>query len=166
MLESIWGKRDNENSAIIAEEVHSLVAKHDWEYIFANSYDSVIVTDRDGYILMANPATARLLNISLSEVVGANVLDLISQGIYNKSIALEATEKRCVVTGLIRTGAGQELMTTSMPLLDETGNVTIVITNVRDKSLVDEFLAVLEKERAAAERYKNEVAYFRDRDAG
>ena len=132
------------------------------EHIFAKSYDSILVTDKDGNVLMANPAASRLLDIPMSEIVETNVQTLVQRGVYNRSMALEAAETRSMITGVIRTRAGLNLMSTSTPLLDEDGNVTIVITNSRDKDLVDQFIASLDMERAKADRYKNEVAYLRD----
>ena len=50
------------------------------EQIIESSYDSILVTDKVGNVLLANPACARLLNIKLERLVGANVKDLIKSG--------------------------------------------------------------------------------------
>lgn len=128
--------------------------------IFDNSHDSIYVTDRFGTVLLVNPAGCRLLQLPQEEIVGANVKDLVKAGVYHYSTAMEAAAKRTVVTGLVKTRHGLNLMSTSAPLLDDEGNVIMVITNSRDKDAVDKFIAALEQERELANRYKSAVEYL------
>jgi PAS domain S-box-containing protein len=147
------------------QEVNDINIKPDsakLNQVFDNSYDSIYVCDNLGNVIMANPAASRLLNISREELVGSNIRDLLKKGIYTHSTALEALEKRTMVTGLVRTWHGINLMSTSSPLFDENGNITMVITNSRDKDLVDKFIATLEQERAQTNRYKRAVEYLGD----
>ena len=129
--------------------------------IIYNAYDSIFVTDREGTILLANQASSKHLNISLEELIGANCRDLIKQGYYNRSTALEAAESKRTVTGIVKSLNGLNLMATSAPLFDQEGNVTMVITNSRDKDAMERFLVELGRERDKAERYKNEVEHLR-----
>ena len=134
------------------------------EQIIESSYDSILVTDKVGNVLLANPACARLLNIKLEKLVGANVKDLIKSGCYNRSTALEAATQRTVVTGLVTTENGMNLMSTSMPLLGETGEVIMVVTNTRDNDVVEKYMAALEEARAKAYRYKTAMEYLNELD--
>lgn len=134
------------------------------EQIIESSYDSILVTDRSGEVLLANPACARLLNIKLEKLVGSNVKDLIKEGFYNRSTALEAALQRTVVTGLVTTENGMNLMSTSMPLLGETGEVIMVVTNTRDNDVVEKYMAALEEARAKAYRYKTAMEYLNELD--
>ena len=130
------------------------------DQIFDNSYDSIFVIDRYGKVLMANRAASRMLRVDLDEIVGKNVRDLVEKGVYRPSTALAAIESRTMVTGLVKTAHGLNLMSTSTPLFDENGDITMVITNSRDKDSVDKFIATLEQERAKTDRYKNAVSYL------
>lgn len=130
--------------------------------IFENCYDSIFVTDRTGTVVMANPAASRLLSVPHEKLIGSNVKDLVEQGLYDRSTVMEAIQSKKVVTGMIGTAGGINLMATSSPVPDEKGEVSIVITTSRDINLVDEFLATLEMERARSKRYKNEIDYLRD----
>lgn len=129
--------------------------------IIDNSFDSIFVTDRDGNILIANPAAAKHLNLTVEEMIGANVKDLIKRGYYDRSTAWEAAERKQIITGIVRSINGMNLMATSTPLLDENGEVTMVITNSRNKDAMEEFIAELEKERSKVRRYEHEVNYLR-----
>ena len=130
------------------------------DQIIDTSYDAIFVTDSGGYIMMINPAVVRLLQIPYDELMGINVKELLKRGVYDRSTALEAVTRRMMITGLVRTSRGINLMSTSTPLFDEEGNVTMVVTNSRDKDLVDKFIATLEQERALATRYKQAVEYL------
>lgn len=132
------------------------------EEVMDNSYDSIFVTDAAGNILMANPTAERLLNLSTTQMVGKNIRELVEQGYWDKSIALEAIEKRTTVTGVIKTRDGVNLMCTSRPLFDNQGNITIVISNSRDRDTLVKLAQTLDKERELVQRYKDEVQYLRE----
>ncbi|AFM41648.1 PAS domain S-box [Desulfosporosinus acidiphilus SJ4] len=129
--------------------------------VMDNSYDSIFVTDAQGNIIMANSTSERLLNLPASEMVGKNIRELIEKGYWNKSIALEAIEKRTTVTGVIKTKAGVNLMCTSRPLFDANGTMTMVISNSRDEDTLVKLAQTLDKERELVQRYKDEVQYLR-----
>ena len=132
------------------------------EQIIKNSYDSILVTDRAGEVLLANPACARLLNIKLEDLMGANVKDLMKNGCYNRSTSMEAATQRAMVTGLVTTQDGTNLMSTSMPLIGDNGEVIMVVTNTRDNDVVEKYMAALEDARAKAYRYKTAMEYLNE----
>ncbi|HHW42735.1 MAG TPA: sigma 54-interacting transcriptional regulator [Desulfotomaculum sp.] len=142
-----------------AKEVFSPV---DLEQVFFNSYDSLLVTDKYGNVIFANPSTKRTMGMESEELIGKNVNDLVKMGVYDRSIAAEAIEKRSVVTGIVKTRMNITLITTSAPVMDENGEIIMVITNARDKDLIDKYLAALEDERAKADRYRTAVEYLSD----
>lgn len=130
--------------------------------VMDNSYDSIFVTDAAGNILMVNPTAERLLNLPSPKMVGKNIRELVEQGYWDKSIALEAIEKKTTVTGIIKTRDGVNLICTSRPLLDADGKITMVISNSRDQSALVQLAQTLDKEREIVQRYKEEVQYLRD----
>jgi len=132
------------------------------EEVMDNSYDSIFVTDAVGNILMVNPTAERLLNLSSTKMVGKNIRELVEHGYWDKSIALEAIEKRATVTGVIKTRDGINLMCTCRPLFDNQGNITMVISNSRDRDTLVKLAQTLDKERELVQRYKDEVQYLRE----
>ncbi|MFZ7102472.1 MAG: sigma-54 interaction domain-containing protein [Peptococcaceae bacterium] len=132
------------------------------EEVMDNSYDSIFVTDAAGNILMVNPTAERLLNLPMTKMVGKNIRELIETGYWDKSIALEAIEKRRTVTGVIKTRAGANLICTSRPLFDAAGNITMVISNSRNEDALVKLAQTLDKERELVRRYKEEVQYLRE----
>ncbi|MGI1659171.1 MAG: sigma-54 interaction domain-containing protein [Desulfitobacterium sp.] len=136
------------------------------EEVMDNSYDSIFVTDASGNILMANPTAERLLNLPMSKMAGKNIRELVEDGYWDKSIALEAIEKKMTVTGLIKTWDGRNLMCTSRPLFDDLGQISMVISNSRDQDTLVKLAKTLDKERELVQRYKDEVQYLREQGLG
>lgn len=130
--------------------------------IIENSYDSIFVTDKLGNILLVNSTATRMMQVAREELAGANVNDLVKSGLYNRSVAMEAATTGTIVSGLVKMKNGISFMSTSRPLFDENGEVKLVITNTRDKDVIDKYVAALEEERAKASRYQTAVEYLSD----
>lgn len=133
------------------------------EEIMNTDYDSIFVSDPKGIVLMANSTAERLLNIPAPVMIGSNVRELMIKGLYDRSCAMEAVEKKTTVTGTIINRDGKSLLTTSSPIVDAEGNVLMVISTCRDEETLVKFAEKLDKEREAARRFKEEVHYFRNR---
>jgi PAS domain S-box-containing protein len=128
--------------------------------IIDSSYDGMMVTDKQGKIILANPAAATYMEQTREEIIGMYVQDMLKKGAYNRSTALEATEKRKVLTGLVKIKSGTKVLSTSIPLFDKAGEVVMVLTNTRSKDLMDSYIVAIEQERDNADRYKSAAAYL------
>ena len=157
-METIPQKTDTKENSLLQNLSETVTL----DQIFDNSYDSIWVIDRFGKVVMANRAASRMLQVDHEDIIGKNVRELVAKGVYRPSTALAAIETRKMVTGLVRTAHGLNLMSTSTPLIDENGEITMVVTNSRDKDSVDKFIATLEQERAQTNRYKSAVTYLGD----
>lgn len=157
-MASILQDTDSQGNAVLQNLSETVTL----DQIFDNSYDSIWVIDRFGKVVMANRAASRMLQVDHEDIIGKNVRELVEKGVYRPSTALAAIESRTMVTGLVRTAHGLNLMSTSTPLIDENGEITMVVTNSRDKDSVDKFIATLEQERAQTNRYKSAVTYLGD----
>ncbi|MBP2667293.1 MAG: domain S-box, partial [Firmicutes bacterium] len=130
------------------------------DQVISHSHDGIFVTDKLGNVVMANPAAIRLMEQTPDTVIGANVQDLVKKGVYDRSSTMEAINRRAVFTGLVKLASGVTLMSTSMPIFDDSGELVMVVTNTRDKDLVDKYIAALAAERDKADRYKTAAEYL------
>lgn len=154
-----------DNSKLPSEYSRKTLEALELEQIIEKSYDSIFVIDKFGNVLLANQATAKLMGLEAEDLIGKNVKDLVQGGIYDWSPSLTAAETRSVVTGLVKTKRTSfELMSTSTPLIDDSGDVVMVITNTRDQNLIDKYISAIEEERSKAERYKTAVEYLSEVD--
>jgi len=132
--------------------------------IIDNSYDAIFVTDKFGNVLLGNAGAEKFFNLKTEKLIGNNVKELIKNGVYNWSPTMQAIQTRSIVSGIVRNRHGVQEMATSKPLMDEFDDIVMVITNVRNKELVDNYIEALKKERTNAHLYKTAVKYLSEMD--
>lgn len=114
--------------------------KQSLRQLFDSLPDAIFVTDPQGNVLLSNSTTALTLGISLDQLIGSNVKDLVERGCYNKSYALEAAKKKCPVGGLIKTRLNLTYLSTSTPILDEHGEVKLILITGKFLDLEDKLV--------------------------
>lgn len=135
--------------------------KRDFEQIFTNFPDPIFVTDTEGNILLSNSTTAYALDISLDQLMRSNVKDLVQKGYYSKSNHFEAVETKRTITDILTTKLNVTFISTSTPIIDEQGNVSLVITTARPKELIEKHAH--EEDREQLNKQKREMEYLRSR---
>lgn len=130
-----------------------------YEKIIDESYDSITVTDSEGRFIIANKATVDCMQIPEEEILGKTPAELVGDGIYNTSTILEAMKTKQTVTGIVNV-RGINRLSTSLPFLDEQGNVQFVMTNNRSDVIMDEFAKQLAYEQEQHAHYRNIADYF------
>lgn len=109
--------------------------KSDVKNILENLPTPLFVTDKDGNVLLSNSFTAFTLGLTLDELLSSNVQDLVNRGLYNNSYALQAAKEKRPVTGKIKTKMGINTISTSTPILDENGEVTLIVTTSKPEAV-------------------------------
>jgi PAS domain S-box-containing protein len=109
------------------------------ETFFMNSTDGIYVVDKNGKVLLANPAVLDFLGASYEELVGIKLDSIIQSGVYRGSPVLETIRTKKVFTGLVKARNGVEIMSTSKPVFNENGELELVITNCRPLRIIDSF---------------------------
>ena len=126
--------------------------------VFDKIPDSILVTDATGTIVLANQAAAKIVGMAPADLIGQNTSKLVQQGWYSKSLAMEAAKGKAHVTGISENALGQTFVSTSVPLLDENGEVRFIISNSRNKEMVEGFIRGLE-------RTQSELVHLRNRES-
>ncbi len=131
------------------------------QQVLDNLPDPIFVTDSRGNVLLSNSATALTLDMTLDQLLKTNVNELVGKGYYTNSHVMEAVEKKCVVSGVLRTKLNLVYASTSTPVFDEKGNVTLVITSAHPKDASEDGQDKGESELIG--RRKREIEYLRSR---
>jgi len=131
------------------------------EAAFEYCHDGITIVDKSGNVVSSNPAMQRLYNLSMEDYVGKNIADLVSEGIFSTSIASKVLSSGQPVTMLQEIKSGTHCLTTGVPILDEIGQVEMVVVNSHD---VTELYALQERLRHSqklAGGYKAELTDMR-----
>lgn len=135
------------------------LAQKNLRQIFDKLPHAIFVTDKDGNVLLSNSTTALTLDMSLDRLLRSNMNDLVKKGFYSKSFAAEAVEKKCVRSGVLTTKLDFIQYSSSTPILDENGEVILVVTYGKPYNAQETNASREEKERVS--RRKREIEYLR-----
>lgn len=123
--------------------------------------ESIFITDRDGTVVFANEVSARHMGTTLDKILYRNVRDIIRDGIYTRSTAMEAARTKKPVIAAIHPERPDSSISHSVPVLDENGEVKLVVTNNMGDSKFREWEKVLTREREKIQRVQIELDYLR-----
>lgn len=124
---------------------------------FENSYDGIFVTDKDQKLILANPSVVNLLKATPEDLLGNTLQAIMSKGYYDNSPALQSTKTKRIVTDIVRTPHGTEIISTSRPIFNESGELELVVTNCRPLNCIDKFYNSLNRKRAKNRVDKDDV---------
>jgi PAS domain S-box-containing protein len=148
---------------LILEEVEELhkVNRH-LDAIIENSYDGIYITDKDGITMKTNSAIERITGIPKEYYINKNVNDLVTRGILKSSVTREVLEKKKSVSLLQLNFHGHEMLLTGNPVFDKSGEVEIVVTNIRDLSDLTELQKAVLKANKLNESYIKEIERLKE----
>ena len=141
------------------EKITDVYEKSNINTILDNLPTTLFVTDKEGNLLLSNSFTAFSLGLTLEELLNSNLQDLIKKGLYNNSYALQAAKEKKPITGEIKTKMGVKTISTSTPILDNNGEVTLVITSSRTKELIQKETSTDSKD--IRQKLLSEIEYLR-----
>lgn len=102
------------------------------ESVIENSYDGIYITNRDGLTLAVNQSYERITGIKKEQLIGKYMKNLVEEGLLSVYITDDVVKQKKPITLNQKIDNGKRVVITGSPIFDEAGNVTKVITNVRD----------------------------------
>ncbi len=94
--------------------------------------DAVFIDDSDGICIWCNKACEELYNISIDAVRGKHVEELEQIGIFSPSVTRRVLDEKREITIIHENIHGKKLLTTGMPIMDDFGRISKIITTSRD----------------------------------
>jgi len=125
--------------------------------IFKGSSDGLWVHDSNGKIININTVSEMINGIRAKDVIGKSIYDLIEEGVFEGVVTPEILRtKRQFSTLSYNKKTQKRVLVTGTPILDENGNVSLIVSNERDLTHWNAVKADLERSRKVAEKYKDE----------
>lgn len=126
--------------------------------------DGIVVADANCIIVLANDAYQHMTGITAKEFVGKHVRDLLMQGYMNKSVTEMVLERRSKVN-VMDVRNGKNLLLSGSPVFDDNGNISYVVTAVRDVSELSELERKLAESEQIRDKYLHELEHLRSQQS-
>lgn len=130
----------------------------DFEMIFESimqySKDGLFVVDQSGIVVMVNRATENMFDFKMTEVLGRNVRDLVSEGFYEPSVSLLVLEQGTVISLIQTTRHNKKILSTGIPIFDQHQLIKFVLVNDRDISHINMLAQSLHPENLPDETFR------------
>jgi PAS domain S-box-containing protein len=123
------------------------------EAIFESSFDGLYITDGKANTIRVNTAYERITGLKREDLLGRNMIDLVKEGVFDHSVTLDVLEQRGQVTIMQKIKSDKHLLVTGTPIFDDEEKIALVVTNVRDITLLNDVRDQLEESRRLSSRY-------------
>ncbi len=123
------------------------------EATFESSFDGLYITDGKANTIRVNTAYERITGLKREDLLGRNMIDLVKEGVFDHSVTLDVLEQRDQVTIMQKIKSDKHLLVTGTPIFDDEEKIALVVTNVRDITLLNDVRDQLEESRRLSSRY-------------
>ena len=143
----------SEYEAIISKLQGYQALHRELEAIFESSQDGLYIADGKATTIRVNSAYERITGLSRENLLGKNMHDLVSEGVFDYSVTLEVLQKQGQATMLQYIQGGKQVLVTGTPVFNDAGEIELVVTNVRDITELNYLRSELEDSRLLSSRY-------------
>jgi PAS domain S-box-containing protein len=111
------------------------------------TYDGFYLTDGDAITVRVNKSYERITGLSRNDLLGKSMKSLVEDHIFDHSVTLEVLQKKEPVTLMQQVAGKKQVIVTGTPVFSDNGEISVVVTNVRDISELNELRAQLNEYR-------------------
>lgn len=141
------------------DEAYTLLGT-ELEVILDSIHDGIWIIDGNGITLHANKALKRITGLNPKDLIGIHVSIPMQEGKFDSCVTLDALEKKKTVTRFDDYATGIRCINTSIPILDEAGEVRRVVACIRNVTELEDLQAKLAKAEREAYLYKHKLENF------
>ncbi|MCQ2560654.1 MAG: sigma 54-interacting transcriptional regulator [Clostridia bacterium] len=123
--------------------------------------ESIFVTDGEGNVIFVNKIGAERLNSTPEKLIGRNVDSMVSEGLYGQSTTRKAIQTKRPFAARLFPDRKDSNVSKSVPILDEKGDVRMVITANMSPEHSKDWDTILSQEHEIAERLRRELDNLR-----
>lgn len=122
--------------------------------------DGIYISDANGKTCKVNRAYQELTGLKEREIIGKLVTDLKREGKYDTALNPEIVKTGKPKTSVQTTEKGCKVILSGYPIFDTNGKVALVVTFVRDVSLLLQLKEQLVEQQELINNYKCGVKYY------
>lgn len=129
--------------------------------VFESSYDGIYITDGEANTIMVNKAYEKITGMKKEQMIGKNMRFLERKGHISKSATLMVLKSKKSITIEQEFKTGKKVLVSSNPIFNSKGDITMVVTNVRDVTELYELKEQLKKNTNLTNKYYSQVEAMR-----
>ena len=133
--------------------------------IIESCFDGIYVTDGQGRTIRVNTAYERITGIRRQDVLDRTTIDLVADGFFNQSVTQLVLKSKRPRTLMQTVKNGKKIMVTGTPLINQEGEVSLVVTSVRDVSELNNLQNRLVREEKLRTKYQSALVKLRRAEA-
>jgi PAS domain S-box-containing protein len=127
--------------------------------VFNFSDLGIWILDGKGVVQKLNTAAAKLIGIKASDIIGKNIVSLAQKGVIDQALTPHILKSKRPATKLLHVlKTNRYVMSSGTPVLDQAGNILLVVVHELDITTLKSLQGQLEELRIVAEKYKNELS--------
>ncbi|MDL2313765.1 sigma 54-interacting transcriptional regulator [Desulfovibrio sp. OttesenSCG-928-C14] len=152
------------NGTPAAREAFNLLRERSiyFDAIIENFIDGVFITDGASRVIKINRAYEQISGISRDEIQGLDMREVERRELISQSVTLVAVREKAPVTmDQYMRRTGKKTLVSCNPLLDENGEITMVVSSVRDVTELESLRRRVMEEEERAERFQSALEALR-----
>lgn len=120
--------------------------------------DGMTTVDERGITIMANEAHSQIMGIDGEDIVGKPTTDLVTEGVFQKSVSALVFESKQQETITQNLSNGKTILVTGKPIFDENGEIKRVINTLRDVPILNALYEEQLRQEALLDTYRSELS--------
>lgn len=129
--------------------------------IIESSYDGFYITDGQANTLLVNRSYEVITGLDRQDLIGRNMRELEETGMISQSATLLVLDSKTSQTIEQTFRTGKKALVSATPIPGPDGEITMVVTNVRDITTLLDLQRQIERNRELANKYLTEIEEMR-----
>jgi len=143
----------------ISKELDVFKNMKNWlDTLIDSSFDGLWICNHEGKVLRINKASERINGVKAEEIIGKNMRELVTEGLFDKSVSFEVLKRKASVTMIQQIKGKKRILVTGNPIFNEKGEVAFILTNERDITELDHLRSQLQETQALAKGYISKLS--------
>ncbi|MDO4719936.1 MAG: sigma 54-interacting transcriptional regulator [Peptostreptococcaceae bacterium] len=135
---------------------------YEWAEILEYIDDGIYITDGESNTIYVNSSYEKISGVSRKHFLGKKMSEIINEKLISESGSLKAIEKKKTVTMQQTLSGEKNVFITSRPIFDDKGSIVMVVTVVRDITLLSKLQRELHENKKKIEKYSSEISKLQE----
>ncbi len=115
--------------------------------------DGLFISDRNGISLKVNRMYQKMTGLTQEKIFGKHVSSLVKEGIFDTVVNPEVVRTKQAVTSMQTINNETKVLLRGHPVFDENGEVCLVVTFVRDITMITQFQNQIVQQKQVIEAF-------------